>query len=452
MRRSKEPMKTNNQYIPIRRSFPQVYKHPYGFLVSARSRRYGLNERKNFPTEKEATDYARGIAERIVQHGKEPDLPRDKIQFALAYEKLMAKLSSYGRTPEEAVGHFVVHLGNEVAKHAKPFVRDLVDKWQEFKKADTTLSKRTLTEIRSYARFVKRKWGNLKPDDLKRNDIDLLLKGLKISNTTRRKYLLYVRMFFSWVKDEGHLSQNPTDGIFYKPDDFNGDFYTPEVTKRLLRYVVEHEKDLIGYYALLTFAGLRPSEGARVQWKDYSSKTNELYVRKGKTQARHIILKPVAVEWMTFHREHTPKDAPFISLLSLSNREKEIRTAVLNGKWVQDGLRHGFGTYYKALTKSIAEVADYMGNSPDIVKKHYARTVPKDECEAFWNLTPKAVLADNPTPSQHPVPSPDNPDKPTSVIKTSDCVIKNASVQIASPVKKSEVHFVPMNTSENALP
>ncbi len=240
------------------------------------------------------------------------------------------------------------------------------------------------------------------------------------ASATRRKYLLYVRMFFSWVKDEGHLSQNPTDGIFYKPDDFNGAFYSPEVTKKLLRYIVEHQKDLIGYYALLTFAGLRPSEGARVQWQDYGAKTNELYVRKGKTPARHIILKPVAVEWIQFHRENTPKDAPFVLSKNLANRENRIRKAGLNGKWVQDGLRHGFGTYFKALTKSIAEVADYMGNSPDIVKRHYARTIPKDEWEAFWKLTPKVVLADEAKPNQPPVPSPDNPDKPTADIETSD--------------------------------
>ena len=183
---------------------------------------------------------------------------------------------------------------------------------------------------------------------------------------------------------------------------------------------MEHEKDLIGYYALLTFAGLRPSEGARVQWQDYSAKTNELYVRKGKTNARHLILEPVAQEWMKFHRENTAKDAPFISLKSLANREKAIRMAVLNGEWIQDGLRHGFGTYYKALTKSIAGVADYMGNSPDIVKRHYARTIPKEECEAFWNLTPQVVTANKPEQSQTPVPSPDNPDETTAAIKTSD--------------------------------
>lgn len=79
----------------------------------------------------------------------------------------------------------------------------------------------------------------MKPDDLKRNDIDLLLKKLKITNNTRRKYLLYVRMFFSWVKTEGHISQNPTDGIKYKVGDFNGAFYSPKDTKKLLRYVAE---------------------------------------------------------------------------------------------------------------------------------------------------------------------------------------------------------------------
>ena len=93
---------------------------------------------------------------------------------------------------------------------------------------------------------------------------------------------------------------------------------------------------------------------------------------------------------MKFHRDNTPQTEPFINLLSLSNREKAIRKAVLNRAWIQDGLRHGFATYFKALTKSIARVADYMGNSPDIVKRHYARTIPNEECEAFWNLTRKS--------------------------------------------------------------
>lgn len=213
-------------------------------------------------------------------------------------------------------------------------------------------------------------------------------------------------MFLSWVKDEGHIQQNPTDGIFYKPDGFNGAFYSPEVTKKLLRYVVEHERDLVGYYALLAFTGLRPSEGARVQWQDYCFKTNQLYVRDGKTHARYITLQPVAQEWMRFHRDHTPKDALFVNPCSLQNREKEVRAAVLNGEWVQDALRHGFGTYFKALTKNIELVADTMGNSVAIVKRHYARTIPNEDCEAFWNLKPAVVMADGHKLAQPPTTAP----------------------------------------------
>jgi integrase len=386
----------------LRTKFPQIYEleHPKDgrqyFLVSARRQKWGLNERRTFKTKGLAEKFAKVIEEQIIKFGAQVDVPKEKVVLAERFQGLTEKLGAYGRTPEDAVTHYLQHLGTEVAKQEKPFIRGLADEWEEFKSADQTVSKRYLKEIHSYAVFIKRKWGNLRPDELKKNEIELLLKGLKVTNNTRRKYVRYVRMFFSWIKDEGHIAKNPTDGIFFKPDDFNGAFYTPDETTRLLRHVVRHHPDLIGYYALLTFAGLRPSEGGRVQWCDYSFKTSELYVRKGKTNARHIILESSAVAWMKFHHENSSKDAPFVELKNLANREKVIRKAVFNGEWIQDGLRHGFGTYFKALTQSIEKVADYMGNSPDIVKRHYARTIAKDDWESFWNLTPQNVMAEKP--------------------------------------------------------
>ena len=384
----------------IRKTFPQVYKYfdsktdnPY-FLVSARSRKWGLNERKTFSTEQEALAHARRIAELIQKQGAQPQLSKEKAAMAEAYEALADKLKPHGKRPEDAVEHYISFLGNEIIRQALPPISELVDSWQAFKLTDTTLSKPMVRDIRSYARFIKSKWGTLKPDEPKKNQIDILIRGLKVSNNTRRKYLRFIRMFFSWVRDEGHLLRNPTDGIYFKPDAFNGEFYSVETTKKLLRYVADTEKDLIGYYALMTFAGLRPSEAANVQWGDFSFKTNELYVRKSKTPARHVILEPAGVAWMKWHRDNSPKEAPFVQPRALPNREKRIRAAVMEGQWIQDGLRHGFATYARNLKKDIGEVSFYMGNSPDVVKRHYARTIPADECVAFWGLTPEKVLAD----------------------------------------------------------
>jgi len=395
-------MKIKRQFTRLRATFPQVYQYTHGYVVSARSKKYGLNKRRNFKTEKQAMDYARDLERTLVPNQQQVEIPKDKLQVLGVYEKWTVKLQPFSRTVEDAVNFYHEFLGQEALKKAKPYIRDLAEDWKKFKNADTTLSKRYAVELKNYALFIKRSWGTMKPDEPTKNQIDLLIKALEVKNNSRRKYLRFVRMFFNWVKDEGHIVKNPTDGISYKPDDFDAAFYSPDQTAELLRYVAQHEqKDLIGYYALLTFAGLRPSEGSRVQWQDFNFKTNELYVRKGKTNARHIILEPVAVEWVKYHKENSVGNAPFVELKNLTNREKVVRKAVLDGKWVQDGLRHGFGTYFKAKVQNLPAVAEYMGNSVGIVKKHYARTIPVDEWKAFWDLTPKTVLENKnqPTPA-----------------------------------------------------
>jgi hypothetical protein len=128
---------------------------------------------------------------------------------------------------------------------------------------------------------------------------------------------------------------------------------------------------------------------------------------------------------------------------NLSNRELRIRKAVVNGEWIQDGLRHGFATYYNALTKNPYKVCHVTGDIIKTVRRHYMRAVKKTVCDAFWGLTPSVVLADEQgqtdaarSAASSTSAAPDNPDKSTSNIKTSDCVIKSSSVQIASPAKK----------------
>ena len=393
-------MKLRNQNI-VRAKFPRVYEynHPKSgtyFLVDARRKKWGLTERKTFPTKSLALKHADDIEEKFQKFGTQTDIPKEKVVLADRFEGLTLQLAHFGKTPEDAVKNYVEQLGLEALRQIKPFIRDLVDQWEKYKKSDQTVTKRYLNEVHSLCMFIKRTWGDLKPDDVKRNVIDLKLKGMKVNNNTRRKYRLVIGMFFTWGVDEGHLVKNPALGIKFKSEEYQGQCYTLEQTKNLLRHVIETNRDLVGYFAFLTFAGLRPTEGTRVQWEDYNEVTHQLYVRKGKTPARYVDLEPVAVEWMKFHRENTPEGTPFVNVTNLENRMKKIRIAVFNGKWIQDGLRHGFGTHYKGLTLSIHKVADQMGNSVGIVLRHYARTITKDECDAFWKLTPSVVMADEP--------------------------------------------------------
>jgi integrase len=386
----------------IRKTYPQVYKMkhsksglPY-FQVSARSAKWGMNERKTFPTENEALGYARQIEERIQVNGAQPIVPKEiKIQ-ADAYVKLVERLTPHSKAPEEAVSHFIKFLGDEIIRQAKPTVGQLVDQFHAHKLLEK-MDEQYRNEIKVHCTFIKSTWGTRRIGDLRKNEIEKTLIEEKSNKNTRRKYLTFVKMFFNWVlgEDKGYIVSNPAMGIKFKPDNFEKEFYPPETLKRFLRYVAENHKELVGYYALLTFAGLRPSEGARIRWEHLNLSTGALHVVKGKTDARHPQLEPVAIAWLKWHRENCPNDAPFVPQNNMFNLEREVREGfkkLNDDKWIPDGLRHGFATFFRALKKNDNETAWYMGNSSAMIKKHYAKSIPQSELETFWGLTPAIVM------------------------------------------------------------
>jgi phage-related tail protein len=177
-----DPSKSNKEekFMIKRYSVVRIYpmNHiktgPY-WLVSARSKKRNVNERKTFSSKKLAEEYAKGIEENMLKFGARIEVPKEKVVLAERYQGLTDKLSPLGRSVEDSADFYHEHLGQEIIKQAKPFIRDLMDQWEKFKKEDTTLSKKFLMDIRSYARFIKRTWGDLKPDEPKKNQIDHLL-------------------------------------------------------------------------------------------------------------------------------------------------------------------------------------------------------------------------------------------------------------------------------------
>jgi hypothetical protein len=189
--------------VIIRKTFPQVYamEHPVSgkyWLVSARSAKWGMKERKTFKTEKEALDYARQIEATIKQSGAQPSIPKEKIGYVAAYENLIKRLSPYSKTLEDAVSFYVVHLGNEALRRAQPFLKELVNEWETEKLTSKIrpLAERTKPELKQYARFLRRTWGDEKAHDVTRKMVEDALNKLPAKNrNTHRKYLRYSRMF-----------------------------------------------------------------------------------------------------------------------------------------------------------------------------------------------------------------------------------------------------------------
>jgi hypothetical protein len=60
-------------------------------------------------------------------------------------------------------------------------------------------------------------------------------------------------------------------------------------------------------------------------------------------------------------------------------------------------LRHSYGSYRASILKNEHELADEMGNSVDMVRRHYRNPRPKSQARAYFAIFPKHTPA-NVTP------------------------------------------------------
>jgi integrase len=77
---------------------------------------------------------------------------------------------------------------------------------------------------------------------------------------------------------------------------------------------------------------------------------------------------------------------------NFSNRLKAFRWQ-LKSEWKHNALRHSFASYLMEETANPGEVSLQLGHSnAGVVFAHYRALVTADDAQAFWALTPEAVL------------------------------------------------------------
>jgi integrase len=155
----------------------------------------------------------------------------------------------------------------------------------------------------------------------------------------------------------------------------------------------EEKSDIRLYIAIGLFAGLRPTEIQRLNFSDINleDKTILLPAKKTKTsKKRAVIINDTLKAWLVPYIPNILKGGSIINP-NFRRRFTEFRKAN-NIKWVYDGLRHSYGTYFYALTSNEYETAKQMGNSPHIVKEHYAnQRIIKEVAEKYFSILPNST-------------------------------------------------------------
>jgi hypothetical protein len=68
--------------------------------------------------------------------------------------------------------------------------------------------------------------------------------------------------------------------------------------------------------------------------------------------------------------------------------EADRDRAGLRENWPNNALRHSFGSYHLAHFKDAPALALQMGNSPDVIFRHYRELVKPKEAKRYWQIMP----------------------------------------------------------------
>jgi hypothetical protein len=108
--------------------------------------------------------------------------------------------------------------------------------------------------------------------------------------------------------------------------------------------------------------------------------------RKAKTRRRRLIPIPTQLRaWLDCSREIGGK-LPAVNYADKFKRTLE--NAGLRAEWQQNALRHSFASNHYAKSRNENETAALMGDSPQLLFKHYRELVRPTDAEAFFRFMP----------------------------------------------------------------
>ena len=221
--------------------------------------------------------------------------------------------------------------------------------------------------------------------------------GLKPARArTRNGYLLEIKSFLNWAKENYIVEINVADKIpQYKPtveelNEIEGEAHilSPSEVKRVFDWIVKNRPDMTPRAAVLFFAGLRPDREANLfRWEHVDFNENLLFVPSGNAkdrQRRYIEMNPTLVAWLKWAKnENVPTPTPVINWDNgWSKAKKEVEF------WPHDAARHCYASYSLPVD-GIKKTTSNLGHGDfDMLFKHYRTVVKRSASDEFFSIMP----------------------------------------------------------------
>ncbi|NLX26973.1 MAG: site-specific integrase [Lentisphaerae bacterium] len=381
------------------------YEVHYGFRIRLQNtkagkryqvdlgRKSGRHVRKSFPTLQEARNWAHRMSIEADNKGIAA-LRFSEEQKTDAVEALDT-LKEFGVNLRTAAAFF--------AKHHKKVDRTngfgaLIEQYLKEQQARTNkgeLRPSTFNDMQGRLKPFQANLGHMAIDAIEARDIDQLMNEMSFTGTNRQNYKRYLSGFFNWAVRQKKTGSNPvTETETVKVESHTPEIYTPSQVKALFSACYKEEKprsELIPFFAIAFFAGVRPEEIMRLEWKDIDLSLGEIHIRAGHSktrQARIVHLSDNLKKWLLQCPQKEGSIFPY-SETSLKRWRKEVHQKA-GVEVIHDGARHTFATFYLAL-HGLDDTLQELGHTdPKMLFKHYRGLAKnrKAQAQKFFEIAP----------------------------------------------------------------
>jgi integrase len=340
----------------------------------------GKRVRRFFPTKSEAETFVHQLNIRAENLGTQAA----QVNQALYVETVQCneRLKPYGKSLTEATDFFIQYLE---AVNRSCTVEQLIELFIADRQRDG-VSLRTAQEFRSRLGQFKRAFAGRNVATIESIEVDDWLRSLGKAPLTRNNTRRVLHVMFAYALARKFCRENPISQIAKaKVIAEPVEVLTPEETRRLLEKAAPQ---IVPALAIGAFAGLRPAEISRLDWKEVRLDRGfiEVTAKNAKTATRRLVtIQPNLRAWL---EPHVRKSGPVVPTGDRILMEAARRAAGFE-KWPSNALRHSYASYHLAKFQDAAALALQMGHSTTaMIFAHYREVVTPDSADAYWTITP----------------------------------------------------------------
>ncbi len=211
--------------------------------------------------------------------------------------------------------------------------------------------------------------------------------GEPVSASTRNTFRACLSLSWTFAVTQGWAKENVVSAVRRAKDSKDSDeeddevvFLAPEQVDKFLRSCSPR---LVAHAALCALAGMRPAEAAKLTWQDIGA--TEIRVRPTIAKTRRARMIPISKqlgEWLACAWR---RPEGIIGFSRADFRKACLASGLV--PWPKDSLRHSYGTYRGHLLGE-DDLAREMGNSPDIIVKHYRGVSNRETADRYFVIMP----------------------------------------------------------------